>query len=461
MRHKIRATIVLGFLLVVAQPTAVAARLQTREDNPELTAGRLIDRLRDAGQAIVDNAGRTMRDSAVVAVADLGTLADHLEDAFPANSKTPLSVLRQDREGEIEQALTALTLAEDAAKAMSACVREDVGAMLAAFRANFGRTVGAPGSWSRGRPRVHRLTDAAGAFPYVLRTGPAQLVTLVGADLRSDDCGPASATITSPDGERMNVDASIAEDRTVEFEVPPLDARGVYEVEVHLRRKKLIFFCRSTAARVSIAVMPSAPFRVRYTISTIQAVEQEIVWNAGELKVKNEECRSTTASRIFRLPEGWSYASHEWIVFLDSGAVKDREEVRDNALYVEYRVPGRGGPFCTGDPSLIHGRMEIHGRRLTLNPGPAVEGTVPRRVAFGEKVVVPVEIEPAEGASIAEWTIDVRVIYPDGSVRQIPVASGAGRLSERLAGGAGFSWNPETKSLTTTAPAATCPPASK
>lgn len=446
--------------LLLSTAHSATAQVGGLVDPSSITAEGLITRLRKAGRTIVERTPETWQDSAAAATAQLRELSDRLEAGLQTRKDAGLARVAEIDGAEVQQGLVALVLAEDLANAIRAHPHEDVRSLLEAFSHNFRRSVGAPGSWSRGRTRVLRLVDPTAKAPHVLGTGKAEPVVVQGLNLHSDDCGSPSVVIESAGGDRLEIEASSRDDGTVTFDAPMVDAPGVYDIEIRVRRKKLILFCGSTTATISVAVLAASPLRLRYAVSTMQAFEQEIVWNAGELKAENGECRDTTASDLFRLPDGWSYASHEWTVYLAEGAVKTQEEVRGDAVYVEYRVRGRPGPFCTGDASLIHGRMEIRGTRERLEAGPETAGTYPRRVGFGERVVVPVDLTPADGAAIARWSIDVRVIFPDGSVQKLPITDGQGPLKDDGPCGAGFSWDPAAGRLELVAPAVNCPQAS-
>jgi len=448
-------------LIILALPphaTPAAAQIPVPiEKDLDLTAGQLIGRLRKATRGIIDNSGRS-RAFATTAVAGLVELADQLDAAFTNLLDTPLNQLHESMEAQVERGITALILSEDLATSMRTCVREDVRVLLEAFEENTRRALRDTRTWSGGSPRVLRA-GLAGDVVFGIRTGVAQTVSFEGINLDSHPCGPASATLKIPGRAPIELAASTHGDRGVSIPIPPIERPGVYDISIRVRRKKLLFFCRSSTAEASIAVLPAAPFRIRYAISTTRSFVQQIVWNAGELKQGNGRCdRDTTASSLFRLPEGWTYASHNWIVFLDSGSVKEKEEVRDNAVYIQYRVPGRSGPFCTGPVKLIHGKMEIVGARTATAAGPSMDVAYPRTLSFGESVTLPVDVDPGEGSSIAGWTIDVRFVYPDGSVHAIPAMAGIGPLNGGEAGGGSFSWVPEDRDLTITAPGQTCQP---
>lgn len=456
MRRRIPPIFAILMVAQLANPPGAAARLQGRADESAITTGELISRIRDAGRAAIAASTPAMRDSTAAAVAVLDVLADHLEARLPAEPESSLASLRDEYGDDVEQALTALVLAEDLARALETCAGEDVHALLAAFSSQFSNAIGRPGSWAAERPRLLRLANSERAFGTVLRAGSGTSIVVEGANLYSDDCGSPSATLRGPRGETVEVAASIDGARSVTLELPALESAGVHEIRLRLRRKRLFFFCGSTTPTMAITVLPAAPFTVEYTVSTTQARVQEIVWNAGELKVTNRQCGDTLASAVFRLPQGWSYVSHEWLVFLNSGAVKEKEEVRGDEVSVAYRLPGKGRLFCAGNANLIHGRMEIRGAHTTYEPGPAIRATWPRPLAPGESVVVPVRLEPDDSATISEWSIEVRLIHPDGSVVEVPDRGRAGSPTGRKPDTAAFLWDPVQRTLELSAPSACC-----
>ncbi len=446
-------------ILALSQARPAVAQRPGLEADSSLTAGRLVERLRSAIDGIVEHAGAELRDPASLAVADLRGLAEQLDTVFRDSLDLPLAGLRGSREEPARRGFTAVLLAEDLVTTLGTCVREEVSALLAAFRENIHRTVGDAGSWSSDGPRILRVESADGEFPYPIRAGAAYALSFAGANLDSDDCGRATASIAGPgDAPPIELEASSRAEGNIDVEIPPLEEAGVYDISVRLRRRRFLFFCRSSSVATSIAVLPAAPFRVHYRVSTTRSVVQEIVWDAGELREANDRCDGpATVSRLFRLPEGWTFESYDWIVFLNSGAVKEKEEVRGNAVYVEYRVTEKGGPLCTGPTSLIHGKMEIRGGRTSTTPGPSLDVTYGRPLAFGESVTIPVRLDPGDdGPPIMAWSIEVRLVYPDGSVHTLPAQTGNGPLSAAEAGGGSFSWDPAGKRLRISAPGQSC-----
>jgi hypothetical protein len=417
------------------------------DDARAATAGQVIERLRDASEGIVRVAGPTLRDSAVSAVAGLRTAADHLEAAIGDRGDVTTSDLDGDAERAALRAMVALTIAEDFAAALRTCLREDVANLLASFGENVRRMVGTGLEWSGDAPRVVRATSTTGPFPYTMRAGVPDTLSLAGTGLSTDSCGPATATIVFPDGTLNEVVAMGEGDGTIALQLPSLPEPGTYDIELRLRRRRLLVFCGSERTSLSINVLPPAPFGIRYTVSTTRSMTREIVWNAGELKRANESCgEDVTAATVFSLPEGWTYASHEWIVYLDSGVVREHERVRGNDVFVQYRVPARDGRFCGGAIRMIHGRMEIRGVQTTTEPGPSVKGEFARRLDFGGSLTIPLGLDAGEEWDITEWNIDVRLVHPDGSVHAIPQGGGS------RTGGGSFDWDPVTGELTVSAP---------
>jgi hypothetical protein len=58
--------------------------------------------------------------------------------------------------------------------------------------------------------------------------------------------------------------------------------------------------------------------------------------------------------------------------------------------------------------------------------------------------------------SAVEWTIDVRLVYPDGKAHAMPASSGSGPLAGREPGGGSYAWDPEKGRLRISAPAREC-----
>jgi hypothetical protein len=441
-------------LVLLPRSTAQAAAQATPagiEAGP--TVDEMVARIRAASGNIVRNAGKELSATAAATVSDLEALADAIETDPAARAGTPVGQVSGALRRKTAAGMAAMVMAEDVAAALETCVKEEVAALLEAFEANARRTIGDPDSREDDRPKVLRTTSASGAAPFTVRTGAPHAIVLHGEALHSDDCGDASARIRRPDGESMEALAVSQEDGTVAVEIPAVDQAGVYDVTIHVRRRKLLFLCRSAAATVSVAVQPEAAFRVQYSISSKQTRIDRMVWNAGELRVGNARCDGdTTATQTFRLPEGWTYASHEWIVFLNRGAVKKQEEARAGEVHVEYLLPRRG-PLCRAEDRLIHGKMEIHGTRRTIGPGPTSGGPVARTASYGETLTIPMRLDSIDPAATVEWTIDVRLVYPDGKVRAIPASTGAGPLAGREPGGGSYAWDPEKGRLRITAPA--------
>jgi hypothetical protein len=445
--RRFHATIghVAAVLTLFAAPVAGQDLL---DDARAATAGQVIGRLRDASEGIVRGAGPTLRDSAVSAVASVRAAADHLEAVIGDRHGVVTRDLDGDAERAALRAIVALLLAEDFAAALRTCLREEVANLLASFHENVRRMVGTGREWSGDAPRVVRATSTSGPFPYTMRAGIPDTLSFAGPGLGTDSCGPATATIAFPDGTRSEVVAMGRGDGTVALGLPALQEPGNYDIELRLRRRRLLVLCGSERTSLSIEVLPPAPFGIRYSVSTTRSMTREIVWNAGELKRANESCgEDVTAAGVFRLPDGWTYASHEWIVYLDSGVVREHEKVRGNDVLVQYRVPARGGPFCGGAIRMIHGRMEIRGVRTTTEPGPSVGGEFARRLDFGGRLTIPLGLDAGEGWDVSEWTIDVRLVHPDGSVHAVQQGSGS------RTGAGSFDWDPATGELTVSAPA--------
>lgn len=443
-------------LLALPPCTSGAAAQGQFAIETSLTAGQLLSRLRVAIKGITDNTER-FRASADTALADLRELTSQIEASFAGDAAAPLADVDGRMKAQVEGAVAALVLAEDLAASIRTCIPEDVRTLLGAFQANVRRVIRDAHSWSGGRPGILRAAGVDGAMPFGVRTGVAETISFAGHNLDSDRCGPVTATLETAGGMKTELGASSDGKGGIRVEISPLSEPGVYDLKIRLRRRKLIFFCRSETAAATMAVLPAARFRVMYAISTMRSTVQEIVWNAGELKRGNNRCdRDTTVVGTFSLPEGWTYASHNWIVFLNSGAVKENEEVTGNGVYVRYRVPERSGPLCTGPEKLIHGKMEIVGTRTRISAGPAIDTAYPRSLTFGESVSVPVDLVAGDGASIDAWTIEVRFVNPDGSVRTIPARTGSGPLSGALARSGAFSWDPASRRLRITAPGQTC-----
>lgn len=453
MRIKlIRAMALLLALPAFVSPAAGQAAVQGFDG--DLTAGAMIARIRDANRRIVRNSGKEHHAIATAAVATLDSLVSRLDRELRDMAESPISELGEENEDAIAMGIAGLTLAEDAAATLESCLREDVSQALDALAANLDRTFGDTESWKTDAPRVLRVRGLDPAATRAIRVGPAQGIVLEGTQLHSDDCGPASARITTPGGDVMEASAVSHEGR-VAVEMPPLGRAGLHEITIRVRRKKLLFFCRSASASVTIAVLPEAAFRVEYAVTPMREQIDEIVWNAGELRLSNERCDGDTiASSSFRLPDGWSYASHEWIVFLNTGAEKVREDVRGNEVHVEYRVPRRGA-LCLGPERLIHGKMEIRGTRTTIVAGPSAGGPIARTLGFGESMSIPMRMDSVAGSSIVEYSVEVRLTDPDGKVH-VMSGTGAGTLQDDDPRGGSYVWDPEKARLRISAPPREC-----
>jgi hypothetical protein len=451
------APIITALLLVpLPRSTAPAAAQPPAVIEAGLAVPEIVARIRAASSTIVRSAGKEFRTEATATVAELEALANTIEADFAGHAQTPVSQVLEAFERKAAAGMAAMIMAEDLAASLETCVREDVATLLGAFHANAHRTISNPDAWNDDRPKVLRMTSAGGTAPFTIRTGAPHAIVLHGEQLHSDDCGDVSARIERPDGESIEALAVSQEDGTVAVEIPAVDQAGLHQVTVQVRRRKLLFLCRSASATVSIAVLPEAAFRVQYTISSVQTRLDEIVWNAGELRVGNARCDGDTiAAQTFRLPEGWKYASHEWIVFLNKGAVKEKEEVRGNEVYVEYLVPRRG-PLCLGEERLIHGKMEIHGTRETVVQGPSSGGPIARTLGYGETISIPMRRDSLDSMSAVEWTIEVRLVYPDGKAHALPASTGAGPLAGSESGGGSYAWDPEKGRLRISAPAREC-----
>jgi hypothetical protein len=443
-------------LVLLPQSTAPAVAQPPSAIEASLTVAGMVGRIRAASSTIVRSAGKEFSTEATATVAELEALASAIEGDLAGHAETPVSQVPGALERKAARGMAALIMAENLAVSLETCMREDVATLLEAFRANARLTIGRPESWNEERPKVLRMTSAGGTEPFTVRTGAAHAIVLHGEQLHSDDCGEVSARIAGPGGESMEALAVSQKDGTVAVEISPLDQAGVHDVTVRVRRRKLLFLCQSASATVSIAVLPEAAFRVQYTISSVQTRLDEIVWNAGELRVGNARCDGDTiAAQTFRLPEGWTYASHEWIVFLNKGALKEKEEVRGNEVYVEYVVPRRG-PLCLGEERLIHGKMEIHGTRETVVQGPSSGGPIARTLGYDETISIPMRRDSLDATSAVEWTIDVRLVYPNGKAHAMPASTGAGPLAGSESGGGSYVWDPEKGRLRISAPAREC-----
>jgi hypothetical protein len=435
---------------------AGAQELPDMGDSP-VAAGQMIARIREAARSIADLAGPEFRDSAAAAVAGLTDLADRLEAVLPVNANASLAEPRDDLRDAVAQGEAALVIAEDFAKLLRRCIREDLGTLLSAFHENLRRTIGEPDSWSGGTARILRVESAGDGLRGSIRAGTAGRLHLEGSNLDSSACGPAEATITLHEGQPVQAAVTVESNRALSVDMPALEKPGLYELSIRLRRRKLLFFCGSRTASMAVAVHASAPIGVRWAVSTTMSTIQQITWDAGELKQANASCNGDTiASALFRLPDGWTYRAHEWTVFLNTGAEKIAEEVRGSGVRVAYRIPPKAGPFCSGLARLIHGKMTIHGVRTNAVAGPSLSVARPLRLAFGETVAVPVEIDAPAGAEISGWTIDVTFLYPDGTEHGVTRRTGSGRLAGAWPGGGSFTWDPESRRLTVSAPARAC-----
>jgi hypothetical protein len=457
MRTLVPPAMLLPLVLALPLQTApVAAQDSLVPAGPALTAATLIGDLRHVAEAITEDAGADLRDVATRSVRDLDELADRLAATYGNDLDRPLIEHGQNGPGAVQQAVAALTVAESFLASLRTCTRENVRALLAALEVNIDHVVRDGAPFSGGRPHILRVANLEGEPGYGVRAGTVQSISLEGLNLASDDCGPVTASLRT-DGGSIEVDAELRGEQRVVVSIPAMSTIGVHELSIRLRHRKLLFFCGSSTARVSIVLLPAAPLRIRYSITSTRSVEQEIVWNAGELKEGNENCDTVaTASRLFRLPEGWTYRSHNWVVFLNAGSTKEKEEVRGNGVYIQYRLPLKGGALCTGPTRLIHGRMEIVGTRTSTEAGPSADGRYGRAIGFGDSVTIPVNIKGAHDPSIGKWSVQVRVVYPDGSVRSIPDGSvGASPTASRGRDGS-FSWDPQTRRLMVSTPRQAC-----
>jgi hypothetical protein len=436
--------------LFVAAP-ASAQSAPKLADSPA-TAGELLGRLAGALRSLSSSAGDQFAGGDASALAIVTRVADDVADRFIATPEVTIATARERDRHRVDRGLAALALVEDLDARINSCDCESTTALLEAFETNVARI------FNDGRASIDGATivRAHAVDGAVLRAGTALGIVLEGFDLRSDGCGEAEAHVVGGGRPRVEADVERIENGAVMVHVPAIAGPGVYELSLRLRRRRLFLFCGSTTARVSFVARRPATYRVRYTVSATISSLQHLAWNAGELKETNETCMDRMAVGTFRLPAGWAYESHEWIVFVEDGAVKESEVVTDSAVEVRYRIAGRSGALCRGPTPIIHGRMEITGSRITTEPGPQVVASVEGAISRGETVRVPVRIEPAAESSIVGWSVDVVLTRPDGSEQTIPGRSGAGPLESEAQGGSRFEWDPDTRRLTITAPAETC-----
>jgi hypothetical protein len=454
MRQSCILILVVGALCLPGARPAAAQRPGLPDGN--LTAGEIAARLRSAADGIQAAAGGARRDETggIAAVRSLGdSIASLRFAARTSESDAPAG----EAEAVLREGLVVLTVAEDFAASFKYCMREPAGPLLEAFAANVRRVREEAQAMRAGGPGILRAAATRGDVAYGIVAGVARMFTIEGPGLQSDKCGQPSATLGMSGQDPVRVRATARGEDRVELAVPQITDTGLYELSIRLRRKRLLLFCGSTTVRAWVAVRP-APFQVHYRVSTRKAEQQEIVWNAGELKLANANCdRDTTVATTFRLPEGWTYESHRWEVFLDSGSVKETEEVTNEGVLVRYRVPPRSGPFCTGPQKMIHGRMEISGTRTSWSPGPSVDAVYPRRAGFGEHLALTIDAEgPVAIPAGSEVTIEVSFVRPDGIEEPIPIAIGQGRLFRSGPAESSLEWLPESTKLRITTPSQPC-----
>jgi hypothetical protein len=100
--------------------------------------------------------------------------------------------------------------------------------------------------------------------------------------------------------------------------------------------------------------------------------------------------------------------------------------------------------------------MEIHGTRETVVQGPSSGGPIARTLGYGETISIPMRRDSLDATSAVEWTIEVRLVYPNGKAHAMPVSTGAGPLAGSESGGGSYAWDPEKGRLRISAPARGC-----
>jgi hypothetical protein len=427
-----------------------------------MTGQQLINGLRDAANNIVSHAGDVARQTATSIANDLNGQADQLNIILGTQVNRPLSELRQSFETEIERSLVQLSLAQTAVDRLRRCVREDVLTTISALQSALGQTTASVLPWARGNPQVLSSVVLNDPNGYGLRVQVPASLRLTGIQLTSN-CRHPSARSVGPDDQSRPATVSIESNTRSVVAIPALPRAGVYRLVLTYPRKQYLMFCNDYATEYSIPVLPPAQFTVEYTVTSRVRYPLTREFHIAHFNEGSDDHNDRHPNAVYNPPSGWTYNSHRMDIHSSPGAVLEHEDKSGNGIFMQWRIPAKGGCVtmfgigsCTGPGKWVDLDFYITATKDTIVDGPTVLKTDARAFGYGQALTIPVAPPLAPDQSFASRSVSVSVRFPDGALHAIEPRSGDRPLTASELGGAKYSWDPASQTLTVTAPLAAC-----
>ena len=459
-----RIVVFLLILVLLSVPVTpdVSSEFVSITTKPQLgafTGAMLVQKLKDAAASIIERAGEQSKAAVNEAVTGLLRVAADLEKALRENVKKPLDELRKTFKEAIDRAEVALKQAEDFLNATRVCLANDFENLLAGFSGTLTYNVANAAFWASDEPLVYKVQRIDVQAPYGLRIGSTQTLRLLGANFNANDSCGVSASIIRIDGKYSEVKTKVVsrDPQSISLLVDPIKEAGTYKIRVSLgQKRKFLPGCgEAKVAQAVVAVLPKPQFVVSYAAKPFCSLKEERSFEVARVEGTNDKC---DGDKYFEntgtLPDGWEYVGHKFYEQSNNGCEKqDDTYLGGTRVRVKYKCPEKGGILCSGPRKWIHGALVITGKRYVEKPSNEIQGKFTEVFTYGQTLTT--TVAPSSCEAVSQWAVSITLVYPDGTVHNIPEAQGTGALT-KAADGSSFIWNPATRSLSVTTPNNRC-----